>query len=92
MIPFPKNSDSYIARVKELKTGDFLIFTESMESPFFLEKNLNGIDTLVAALDVNDELTRNRYRDRLKAMQDKYKVQRLVIMFPGETAMFSLDI
>jgi hypothetical protein len=92
MVPFPKNSDAYIARVKELNTGDYLIFTESMDNPYFLERNLKGIDTLVAALDTNDDLTRSRHRDRLKAMQEKYKVQRLVIMFPGETAMFSLDI
>ena len=92
MIPYPKNPESYIARIRDLETNEYLVFSETMENPLFLEKNLKGIYTLVVALDSDDELSRARHRDQLKALQKKYKVQRLIMLFPGETAMLDLDV
>jgi len=92
MIPYPKKDDAYIARIRDLKTDEYLIFTETVENLFFLGKNLKGVHTLVAALDIKVPEERGEISEKLKAMQEKNSVQRLVILYPGSTIMSDLDI
>jgi len=89
MIPYPGNPDAFLARIKDTVSGEYLIYTENPDNFEFLAVNLKGIYTLVAAFESCHGMEKDIYMGRLKELQNQYSVERLVILFPGETLMFS---
>jgi len=94
MIPYKNNSTSYISRIQDLQTGEFLVFTENTDNLLFLEKTLKGISTLVFALHLgknhNDET--NSLISSLQQLQNNNNIPRLIIMSQLETLFFDLDL
>ena len=57
----------------------------------FLAPNLKGIYTLVAAFESCRGIEKEIYTEKLKELQKRHAVERLVILFPGETLMFNYE-
>ncbi len=92
MIPYVNSSNSYISRIKDIQTGEFLIFTETIDDLQFLEKTLKGISSLVFTLSLNERESNDNIINLLQNLQAKNKIPRLIIMSPKETLFFDLDL
>ena len=91
MIPYPGNPDAFLARIKDTRSGEYLIYTENPDDLKFLAPNLKGIYTLVAAFESCKGVEKEIHTEQLKKLQKEYAVERLVILFPGETLMFNYE-
>jgi len=91
MIPYPGGSDSYIAQVKDITTGEVLIFTETLDEIEFLEEKINGIYTLVVSVGTLDAKQNAEQTEKLKDMQQKYEIQRLIVLYSGGTVISDLN-
>ena len=91
MIPYPDDSDSYIAEVKDITTNEVLIFTETLDYIEFLEEKIQGVYTLVVSVGTLDAKKNSVQTDKLKAMQQKYEIQRLIVLYSGGTVISDLN-
>ena len=91
MIPYPGNPDAFLARIKDTVSGEYLIYTENPDDLKFLAPNLTGIYTLVAAFESCRGIEKEMHTAKLKELQTRHAVERLVILFPGETLMFNYE-
>lgn len=91
MIPYPGNPDAFLARIKDTISGEYLIYTENPDNLSFLAPNLKGIYTLVAAFESCKGFEKELYTRKFQELQQQYKVERLVLLFPGETLMFNCE-
>ena len=91
MIPYPGDTDSYIAQVLDITTGEKLIFTETLNNMQFLEEKIKDIYTLVISVGTLDAKQNACQTEKLKGLQQKYEIPRLIVLYSGGTVISDLN-
>jgi hypothetical protein len=91
MIPYPGTAGGFLARIHDLETDEFLLYSENLENLPFLERNLSGISNLIVAIEKLSKEDAKILFEKLKKMQARNEVQRLVLLIPGGSFMSDLD-
>ena len=68
-----------------------LIFTETLDEIEFLEEKINNIYTLVVSVGTLDAKQNAGQTEKLKEMQQKYEIQRLIVLYSGGTVISDLN-